>query len=261
MTEQDNMLSSTQRFSDRVDFYVRARPKYPPALLQFFQTELKLSPADVVADIGSGTGILTELFVRNTNPVYAVEPNAPMRQAAEAQLGTFANFHSVNGTAENTTLKDASMNFITAAQAFHWFDPIRARAEFQRILKPNGIVALIWNERKHDSPFMQAYDQLVEKYRTESARRPHLSDPNGDRNIQIFFAPDGNRFFSMENPQTLDRPGLIDRIISSSYMPLPTDPRHTNVLKDIGTLFDAHQQNQTVQIQQETRIYHGQLQK
>jgi ubiquinone/menaquinone biosynthesis C-methylase UbiE len=256
------MLPSAQRFSDRVDFYVRARPKYPPALLNFFQSELKLSREDAIADIGSGTGILTEIFVRNGNQVYAVEPNAPMRHAAENQLGSFPNFHSITGTAEDTTMQDTSVNFVTAAQAFHWFAPIRARAEFQRILKPGGTVALIWNERKHDSPFMQAYDQLIEKYRIESrTARLDLSDPDGERNIQKFFAPDGHRSVTMENPQTLDRVGLIDRMISSSYMPLPTDPRHAGMLSDTQTLFDEHCENETVHIQQETRIYYGQLHK
>ena len=254
------MLPSTQRFSDRVSYYVRARPKYPPALLEFFQTELKMSPEDAVADIGSGTGILTELLVRNGNPVYAVEPNGPMREAAEAQLSKWANFQSIDGTAEATTLPAASINFITAAQAFHWFDPLRARAEFQRILKPGGIVALIWNERRLDSPFSHGYEQLIERYRIETnTQRRHSSKMGSDRDIQAFFAPGGYQVHSLDNPQALDRDGLMDRIASASYMPLPVDARYAALKKEIDALFDAHQRNGRVQILRETRIYHGQI--
>jgi ubiquinone/menaquinone biosynthesis C-methylase UbiE len=150
------MISSTQRFSSRVEYYVKARPKYPNAMLRFFQSNLGLSPIHSIADIGSGTGFLTELFVRNGNPTYAVEPNTPMRQAAEAYLREWSNFHSVDGTAEATTLAESSVDFVTAAQAFHWFNPELSAKEFQRILKPGGVVALIWNERLTDaSPFMR----------------------------------------------------------------------------------------------------------
>ena len=125
------MIPTTQRFSERVDYYVRSRPKYPASLMRFFLNDLELSPADTVADIGSGTGFLTELFVRNGNPTFAVEPNTPMRKAAEASLGEWSNFHSIDATAEKTTLKDASIQFITAAQSFHWFNPELTAIEFR----------------------------------------------------------------------------------------------------------------------------------
>jgi len=253
------MHSPTQRFSDRVDFYVRSRPKYPAALLRFFQSDLGLSPLDAVADIGSGTGFLTEMFVRNGNPTFAVEPNEPMRKAAETHLGDWSNFHSINGTAEATTLGDASVRLVTAAQAFHWFDAGRAASEFRRILQPGGITAIIWNERLNDnSPFMAAYEQLIRRYRREDEPvRSGMFREGGTPVIQQFFGPAGYQQCTFENPQMLDAAGLLDRITSSSYMPLPSDPAYAELVRSATELFDKHQQNHTVRIMHETRVYYG----
>jgi SAM-dependent methyltransferase len=138
---------STQRFSDRVEHYVRSRPNYPDAFYEFLWTELGLTPDGAVADIGSGTGISARPLLAKGNTVYGIEPNGPMRQAAERGLAGYANFRSIDATAEATTLPAASVDLILAAQAFHWFDRDRARAEFARILKPGGWVVLVWNER------------------------------------------------------------------------------------------------------------------
>jgi SAM-dependent methyltransferase len=246
------MLSPTERFSSRVDYYVRSRPKYPAALLRFFQTELDLKPADAIADIGSGTGFLTELFLRNGNPCFAVEPNEPMRAAAEASLGQYPNFHSVNATAESTTLTGASVRFITAGQAFHWFDVEKSASEFHRILKPGGVVALIWNERVNDySPFMAGYARLLQQYQHQAPMSDGLPE------IQQFFGPGGYQFRKFENPQPLDRDGLIDRITSSSYMPLPSHAGYDGLVEAARKLFKAHQVNQTVTIMHETQVFYG----
>ena len=139
----------TKRFSDRVEMYVKYRPHYPTAVLACLQEECGLTETAVIADIGSGTGILTKLFLDNGNRVYGVEPNDEMREAAESYLADYAKFVSVNGRSEATTLPDHSVEFITAGQAFHWFQWQETKAEFKRILKPNGIVALVWNERHY----------------------------------------------------------------------------------------------------------------
>src|SRR5580658_5846995 len=127
MDNQPQALRPTQRFSSRVSYYVRARPRYPAALLDFLKSDLHLSPAHRVADIGSGTGILSELFLRNGNLVLGIEPNAPMRAAGDDYLKNYPNFRSRDGTAETTGLADHSIDFAVAGQAFHWFDPPRAR--------------------------------------------------------------------------------------------------------------------------------------
>ncbi len=122
----------TRRFADRVADYVKSRPRYPEPVLAYLQQTTDFSPADQVADVGSGTGILAELFLKNGNRVYGVEPNAEMRSAAEAALAGYANFFSVAGKAEASGLATKSVDLVTAGQAFHWFDAEKARVEFRR---------------------------------------------------------------------------------------------------------------------------------
>ena len=151
------MSDSTRRFSSRVDNYVKYRPSYPPEVVELLAAECGLTPGALVADIGAGTGLLAELFLQNGYRVLGVEPNREMRQAGERLLGDYPHFTSIDGTAEVTTLADKSVDIITAGQAFHWFDREKARAEFARILRPGGWVALVWNERRVDAtPFLAA---------------------------------------------------------------------------------------------------------
>ena len=255
------MKSSTKRFSERVSYYVRSRPKYPAALMRFFQSELCISPADSVADIGSGTGFLTELFVRNGNSTFAVEPNQPMRAAAEEYLAEWPNFHSVDGTAEATTLPAASVSLVTAGQSAHWFSMDLAAKEFRRILKPGGHVALVWNERVlGDSVFMAEYETLVQKYaREDESPKDRRANGRVDESVIRLFGSTGYQVRQFENPQMLDRQGMIDRLTSSSYMPLPAETDYAEMIKKAQDLFDKHQENQSVRIVHEARVYFGVL--
>ena len=133
-----NSPDSTRRFSDRVENYVRYRPTYPEDVLEVLRQETGLKSSDIIADIGSGTGISAERFLRSGNEVFGVEPNLEMRRAAESQLQRYAKFHSVVGTAEATTLPNHCVDYVVAAQAFHWFDQAKAKQEFVRILRPDG---------------------------------------------------------------------------------------------------------------------------
>src|ERR1700744_1650569 len=153
------MTDSTQRFTDRVADYVKYRPSYPRDVVSFLHETCGVAPDAQVADIGAGTGISARLFLDAGHPVIAVEPNLAMREAANAWLAPYENFRSVAGTAEATTLEDASVDLVIAAQAFHWFDPVATRREFARILRPQGHVALFWNSRLLDrSPFLAGYE-------------------------------------------------------------------------------------------------------
>ena len=221
------MVPNAQRFHDKVDSYARSRPKYPAAVLRFLQSELGLSPTHAVADVGSGTGFFAELFVRNGNAVYCVEPGERMRQSAEESLGMWPNFHSVVGTAEGTTLPDASIEFVTAAQAYHWFDPDKSRAEFRRILCPGGWVVLVWNMLRVKSDAMtRGYDSLLEKYQPGRPVSDPDEAPEDAKEPMEFFGRGNYSVRLFENPQQLTRDGFLDRLTSSSYTPPSSHENH-----------------------------------
>ena len=251
------MTDSTQRFSSRVKDYVKYRPGYPLAILALLKDECGLTGASVVADIGSGTGMLTELFLRNDNPVIAVEPNREMREAAERLLGRYPNFTSISGTAETTALEKQSVDFITAGQAFHWFEREPARREFLRILKPGGWTVLVWNERNMGSPFARAYEHLLRTYGTdyEAVKHKHIDA----KIIGSFFGANGLKRVAFPNRQTFDGEGLKGRLLSSSYAPEPGHPKHVPMLEALQALFSRYQADGTVVFEYDTLVYFGRL--
>ena len=250
--------SPTQRFSNRVEFYVRYRPRYPRALVEHLGQVGGLTPQHVVADIGSGTGFLAEVFLCFGCTVIGVEPNAGMRAAAEHLLAPYPHFTSVDGTAEATGLPDASVDWAVAGQAFHWFDGPAAALEFRRILRPGGRAAICWNERDAAaSPFMQEYDALVHRH------SPEYEDV-GHRNIakvayEDFFGHADYRLDTFPNAQHFDREGLRGRLSSSSYAPPPGDPGHAPMMADLDALFDQHQQDGHVTFTYVTKVFWGEL--
>ena len=252
------MLTPTQRFSNRVENYIKYRPGYPPAILNLLTAKCGLSPSATVADVGSGTGILTRMLLGSGSRVLGVEPNREMREAGERLLAGHANFTSVDGTAEATTLPDGTIDIITAGQAFHWFDRPKSRREFQRILRPGGWVVLIWNDRNiTDRPFFRAYEELLLTYGTDYASVNHK---NVDEQIlREFFGSSGYGSAAYPNDQIFDFAGLKGRLLSSSYAPDESDPRHVPMLAALKTLFDAYQTNGTVTFDYDTTIYYGQL--
>ena len=229
--------NATSRFSDRVENYVRYRPGYPPEALQTLKDECGLAPRHVIAEIASGTGIWTRMLLNNGNRVFGVEPNAEMRKAGERLLATFPNFTSIAGTAEATTLADHSVDFITAAQAAHWFDRARASREFVRILKPGGWLVLLWNERLTDSTeFLRNYEQLLLTYGTDYKEVRH---ERTTESVNEFFdpAPYRERVFDMR--QEFDYAGVEGRLLSSSYAPGPGHPQHEPMLRELRRIFRA----------------------
>jgi SAM-dependent methyltransferase len=253
-TPQDH----TRRFSDRVQHYVRSRPDYPRAFYTFLQTDLGLTRDWAIADIGSGTGISARPLLESGNTVYGIEPNGPMRQAAGQYLAAFPHFKSLDATAEATTLPDHSIDLILAAQAFHWFDRTRARAEFVRVLKPGGWLVLVWNERRLDaSPFLREYEALLQRYGTDYGNVRH--ENVDDAAIRAFFAPAHFQTRTFYNQQRFDYAGLESRLLSSSYTPAEGDPRHAPMLAELKSLFDRHQHAGHVTFEYDTRAHYGQL--
>ena len=247
-----------QRFSTRVADYVRYRPGYPSALVDLLRDECGLTGQSVIADIGSGTGKLAELFLKNGNKVFGVEPNAEMRGGGEEVLRAYSNFTSVNGSAEITTLGAASVDFVTAGQAFHWFDAKAARGEFARILRPNGYVAIIWNDRRmEESPFARDYENLLQKFGNDYES---VKDSYPEVNkIGNFFGADAFQSRDLPNHQDFDWQALGGRLRSSSYAPLPGDAKFEPMMAAVENIFRANQQNGIVRMNYFTRIYFGHL--
>ena len=247
---------STERFSDRVDNYVRYRPGYPKGVMDLLRNDCGLRAEHAVADIASGTGIFSRVLLENGNRVIAVEPNAKMRAASSHLQQAFPLLKVMSGTAERTELPDDSVDFITVAQAAHWLEPAKARQEFERILKPRGWCVLIWNERlSKGSAFLEEYEMLLQNYCPEYKDKRHGQT---SRIAQEFF-PEGYRERIFANNQQFDHEGLMGRLLSSSYCPLQGDPNYRPMLRELERMFRAHAENNEVQFKYETRVYFQQL--
>jgi SAM-dependent methyltransferase len=241
--------SPTARFSSRVVDYVRYRPGYPPALLDHLVAIGALHEQAVVADVGSGTGILTRALQERGAQVHAIEPNADMRAAS-------AGVMSSSGRAEATGLPESSVDLICAAQAFHWFAPVAARSEFVRILRPGGWVALIWNTRLTTTPFLQGYEALLQRWGTDYAAVNHRGDTPA-RVASFFAAPWDHRTFA--NAQHFDLDGLLGRVRSSSYTPPPGHRDHAPMMSALSDLFAAHVVDGVVTFAYEAELYSSRL--
>lgn len=247
---------STRRFSDRVANYVRYRPTYPTTLLQALRDDTGLTPAAVIADIGSGTGISSQLFLANRNTVLGIEPNTEMRQVAESLFEKETRFRSIAARAEATTLDDASVDYVVAGQAFHWFDQQAARREFVRILRPGGWVVLFWNTRRiNASELSQAYEDLLKQFAIDYREVDHKNI--GRVQLQAFYA--GGKFTSrsFDNEQWLDYEGLQGRLLSSSYTPTATQPGYHTMLAELRRIFDRFETNGQVAFEYDTELYFG----
>ena len=251
------VLDPTKRFSKRVENYIKYRPGYPVEIIGLLESACGLTPQSVVADLGSGPGFLTQLFLKNGNRVFGVEPNAEMRAAGENLLAQYSNFVSIDASSEETKLPSHSLDLIAAGQAFHWFDRERAKTEFKRILKPEGWVVLIWNGfRVETSALNNGYQEIVLRYGTdykEVAREITGVD------VGSFFAPKECKFASFKFKQVFDFEGLKGRLLSTSYAPDATDPSFEPMIEELRALFDATQRDGRVDFNYETEVYYGQL--
>ncbi len=246
------------RFSNRVADYLRYRPHYPEGVLDFLRSQSQLSPAHAIADIGSGTGFLSELFLKNGNQVFGVEPNQEMREAGEEYLAAYPRFTSIDGSAEATTLPNSCADFVSVGQAFHWFKPVPTHREFARILRSNGWVAIVWNDRMlSKTGFAVSYEELLVRFGTDYScvrdSYPRTED------IRAFFGHENFLTHQIPNSQDFDLESLRGRLRSSSYVPTEGDPNFTPMMAALDTLFAAHQQDGRVLMEFSTWIHTGQL--
>ena len=250
----------TERFSSRVANYIKYRPSYPSRLfatLQDFCCNDSNHDSSIlrVADIGAGTGIFTGLMLDIGWHVTAIEPNDAMRAACDTAFAEHPRYSSVAAKAEKTKLRRSSVDLVTAAQAFHWFEVAAVRLEFQRILEPDGCVTLIWNERKFDSPFLQDYEAALVRYATDYNEVRH---ENTGRDILDRFYSNYQEY-SYPNAQIFDLQGLLGRLESSSYCPPVGHPNHDWLVGEVSDSFHRNQQDGKVTFAYETRMYVGRV--
>lgn len=257
------MKDPRSRFSDRADNYAKYRPGYPREVLRFLEDEGALTDGSVVADVGSGTGKLSELFLENGNRVLAVEPNEEMRRAAERLLGDHPGFESIAGAAEDTTLAAETVDLLVVANSLHWVQRDAARAEFSRVLRPGGRVAVVWNNsRTAGTPFLEAYSRLVSRYRTDNGTGVDAEDVY--EMTKAFFDDGSGEGPSYEvgrfpYSQRLDFEGLEGLVLSSSSMPVGDEPGSERMLRDLKEVFSANESDGEVVMEYEVSVYCGGL--
>lgn len=251
-------IDSTKRFSNRVNNYVKYRPGYPDEVIKFLQQECNLSGSSVIADIGSGTGIFTNLLLNQGYKVYAVEPNEDMQHAAKHQFSENKNFIPTNGSAEVTTLPNKSTDLIVCAQAFHWFNKEKTRVEFKRILKDGGQAALIWNNRQADADdFSIAYENILKTHTNEYSQVNHRNISDND--LKAPFRNGEYKAVYYPNIQIFDEDGLMGRAFSSSYVPPEGTGEGENFRQLLKGIFEKYNKNETVSFHYITEVYLGKV--
>lgn len=252
------MTYSSFYFPSRIDNYIKYRPSYPRAIVDFLKAKCQLTPASIIADLGSGTGKLSELFLENGNHIIGIEPNEDMRKAAEHLLVNYARFASVDARAESTMLDNNSVDFVTAGQSFHWFDREAVRQECSRILKPQGWVVLLWNNiMAPPAQHLAAYERFLFKYKINIGGRNW--DPLNEAAIRSFFEPGQFRLKSFNNKPVFDFESLKGLLLSLACMPGLEHPTSSAMLSELYRIFQAHQVNGRASFKHTTLMYYGHL--
>jgi SAM-dependent methyltransferase len=248
----------TRRFDARADDYARFRPGYPAAAVDAMCARAGLEPGDVVVDVGAGTGILTASLLDRGLTVYAVEPNAPMRLAAERSLEDRPGFHSVDARAAHTGLPGGCARLVVAAQAFHWFDREGVDAEFRRLLPGDGWLGLFWNRHvTGPGTFTAAYEDALVAH--GQAYRRVTSSERIEAELAAFYRDPSLARTAWPNPVAYDWETAFGRARSSSYAPLPGAPGFEAFERALREAFDAHQRDGAITFDYETSLYLGRL--
>jgi SAM-dependent methyltransferase len=245
---------STVRFSERVEAYVAGRPRYPAAIVDHLAASGALPARGVVADIGVGTGLSAEPFLAAGHRVIGVEPNAPMRAAGAEFLARYPTYEARDGTADATGLNAGSVDLVIAAQAFHWFDPGRFRAESLRILRPGRWAALIWNDRDlSGTRFLAGYEALLVEYGNDylAIRYKH----QGTGAIPIYFGGRAPVAAEFRHQRRMDWATLAALAGSASYLPAPGQPRHAGLMAALRALFDAEATDGSIEMRYTCRVH------
>lgn len=250
-------LDGKERFTSRVDDYVRYRPGYPPALARWL-TEHVGAGREIV-DVGAGTGISSRMLLDEGHTVVAVEPNEAMRGAALQHLAAEAErgrVRVVAGSAEATSLPDGSADVITSAQSFHWFDQEAIKPEWRRVLRPGGVIAIFWNSRRlTGTPFLDGYERLLLDYGLDyTSVSERYAD---DEHMRRWFGARLRAEARFPHTQALDYDGLRGRLASSSYAPRADHPRYAATIDALRALFEATSEDGRVSFDYDTRVFLG----
>lgn len=246
-------MNNITRFTNRANNYARFRPGYPAAIIDHLTSAIGLHSAMDVADIGSGTGISSVLFLDNGHTVYGVEPNDAMRAEAEKYLHGYDRFHSINGTAENTSLPDNSIDIILAGQSFHWFAQQEAKQEFRRIARPDAHILLLWNIRDISTDFSTAYERIIARFgRGYEARNRDLA---AEDKHTSFFSSSGYCRQIFTHTQLLDYEQLRGRLLSTSFLPSEEDADCAAMLAELAALFNFYEENGKIRFDYTTTLY------
>lgn len=246
------MLNSTTRFSNRVEDYAKYRPNYPLEVIDLLKSKFNLSSSHTIVDVGSGTGISSELFLKNGNTVFGVEPNDKMRLEAEKNLAHYGAFKSVNGVSNNANISNKCADFIVVAQAFHWFEPVSTKAEFKRILKDNGLVVILFNDRAtKGSPFAEQYEALLNEFGSDYKEVKHKNV--GEKRHKEFLGE--YQEFHFSNHQDFNFEALLGRLKSSSYAPKEGDIRFDEMVKVLRRIFDDNCKNGLIRMEYDTQLF------
>ncbi|MGN1203190.1 MAG: class I SAM-dependent methyltransferase [Eubacterium sp.] len=250
-------MDNTEKFSGRAENYTKGRPSYAQEFIKTLYGTVGFNENSVVADIGSGTGKLSKQLLDMGSTVYCVEPNDDMRRIAQSELSSYSNFISVKANAEMTGLKGNSIDFITCAQAFHWFDAGKFKQECKRILKPAGKVVLVWNTRDMDSNFSIESYEIYKKY-CPLFKGFHGGMRDDDKRIYDFF---NNKCSKMifENPLAFTREKFITRSLSASYSIKSGDEGFESYIRELEELFDKYCENGFVTVKNNTVAYAGEI--
>ncbi len=250
------MKNNVASFTGRVEEYAKYRPGYPEQIVSLLESKIEFDQSKDIADVGCGTGKLSRVFLNNGNLVFGVEPNDEMRMKSEKLLSKFINFISVEGTAENTMLATNSVDVITVGQAFHWFDLKKTKKEFKRILKKDGYVVIVWNERKNASQVMKAVNKILLSLNQEHEEaEKNLVDKNL---LNTFYGVEKINKSTFPNFQMLDLAGLKGRIQSISYVPEKGDV-NKRIMNEIKDVFEKYNNGGQVKIEYTTKVFWGKL--
>jgi precorrin-6B methylase 2 len=251
-------MNNKDKFTNKAEKYAKYRPIYPPKFIEYLFTELGFTNNSIVADIGAGTGILSKLLAEKVKTIYAVEPNTDMRNTCKESCKKFKNIITINGSAEDTTLPDNSIDCITIAQAFHWFDKTKCMKEFKRILKTNNKVVLLWNRKEIQNPFVKENDDLCRKY------CPDFKGVAGNSNFspeyyKVFFKNKNCEYKIFDNDIICTLETYVGVSLSTSYSPSKNDPIYQNYIDELTALFHKYNYQGKLFVKNKTHSYAGQV--